>query len=247
MTFQPPPGPGYVAGPNTPGMNPYPGPYPTAGQGSPYGAGPTGFPPAGPSPYPAPGPSSQWNYGQPATNPNAYTPWLDRVLASVIDQIPFLVIFFVGYGVLMGIAAAVASSVDSSGEPSGGAVAFLVVGMFALFAVTLAFPVWNFGYRQGKTGQSLGKQVMKFKVISEKTGQPIGFGMSLVRQLAHVLDSFFYIGYLMPLWDGKRQTIADKMMTTVCVPAPVSAAPPPSPTAFPGPQGGPNPYAYPPR
>lgn len=246
MTFQPPPGPGYIAGPNTPGMNPYPSPYPSAAQGSPYSAGPTGYPPAGPSPYPAPGPSSQWNYGQPATNPNAYTPWLDRVLASVIDQIPFLVIFFVGYGVLMGIAAAVASSVDSSGEPSGGAVAFLVLGMFVLFAVTLAFPVWNFGYRQGKTGQSLGKQVMKFKVVSEKTGQPIGFGMSLVRQLAHVLDSFFYIGYLMPLWDGKRQTIADKALTTVCVPAPVSATPP-SPTAFPGPQGGPNPYAYPPR
>ena len=247
MTFQPPPGPGYIAGPNTPGMNPYPSPYPTAAQGSPYSAGPTGYPPAGPSPYPAPGPSPQWNYGQPATNPNAYTPGLDRVLASVIDQIPFLVIFFVGYGVLMGIAAAVASSADSSGEPSGGAVAFLVLGMFVLFAATLAFPVWNFGYRQGKTGQSLGKQVMKFKVISEKTGQPIGFGMSLVRQLAHVLDSFFYIGYLMPLWDGKRQTIADKMLTTVCVPAPVSAATPPSPTSFPGPQGGPNPYAFPPR
>ena len=245
MTFQPPPGPGYIAGPNTPGMNPYPSPYPSAAQGSPYSSGPTGYPPAGPSPYPAPGPS-QWNYGQPATNPNAYTPWLDRVLASVIDQIPFLVIFFVGYGILMGIAAAVASSADSSGEPSGGAVAFLILGMLVLFAATLAFPVWNFGYRQGKTGQSLGKQVMKFKVVSEKTGQPIGFGMSLVRQLAHVLDSFFYIGYLMPLWDGKRQTIADKALTTVCVPALVSATPPP-PTPFPGPQGGPNPYAYPPR
>lgn len=120
----------------------------------------------------------------------------------------------------MGIAAAVASSADSSGEPSGGAVAFLILGMLVLCAATLAFPVWNFGYRQGKTGQSLGKQVMKFKVVSEKTGQPIGFGMSLVRQLAHVLDSFFYIGYLMPLWDGKRQTIADKALTTVCVPAP---------------------------
>lgn len=246
MTFQPPPGPGYISGPSTPGMNPYPSPYPTAAQGGPYSAGPTGYPPAGPSPYPAAGPSPQWNYGQPVTNPNAYTPWLDRVLASVIDQIPFLVIFFVGYGVLMGVVAAVASSADSSGEPSGGAVALLIVGMLVLFAVTLAFPVWNFGYRQGKTGQSLGKQVMKFKVISEKTGQPIGFGMSLVRQLAHVLDSFFYIGYLMPLWDGKRQTIADKALTTVCVPAPVSATPP-SPPAFPGAQGGPNPYAYPPR
>ena len=39
------------------------------------------------------------------------------------------------------------------------------------------------GYRQGTTGSSIGKSVMKFKVISEKTGQPIGLGMSIVREL----------------------------------------------------------------
>ena len=27
-----------------------------------------------------------------------------------------------------------------------------------------------------------------------------------------------YIGYLFPLWDAKRQTLADKIMTTVCLP-----------------------------
>ena len=78
---------------------------------------------------------------------------------------------------------------------------------------------WNFGYRQGKTGQSIGKSVMKFKVISEKTWQPIGFWLSLVRQIAHNVDQLIcYIGYLFPLWDDKRQTIADKLMNTVCLP-----------------------------
>ena len=43
--------------------------------------------------------------------------------------------------------------------------------------------VWNWGYRQGTTGPSIGKSVMKFKVVSEKTWQPIGFGLSIVRQL----------------------------------------------------------------
>ena len=47
----------------------------------------------------------------------------------------------------------------------------------------------------------------KFRVISEKTEEPIGFGRSIVRQLAHVVDSIIcYIGYLWPLWDAKRQT-----------------------------------------
>ena len=62
--------------------------------------------------------------------------------------------------------------------------------------------IWNYGYRQGTTGSSIGKAVMKFRVVSEKTWQPIGFIRSLLRQLAHALDAFLcYIGYLLPLWD----------------------------------------------
>jgi RDD family/Bacterial protein of unknown function (DUF899) len=81
------------------------------------------------------------------------------------------------------------------------------------------YTIWNWGYRQGTTGSSLGKSMLKFKVVSEKTGQPIGFGMSTVRQITHVVDGLFcYIGYLFPLWDAKRQTLADKIMNTVCLP-----------------------------
>ncbi|HEY1840341.1 MAG TPA: RDD family protein, partial [Mycobacterium sp.] len=79
--------------------------------------------------------------------------------------------------------------------------------------------IGNYGYRQGRTGSSIGKSVLGFQVISEKTGQPIGFSRSLLRQIAHILDAaVFFIGYLLPLFDAKRQTFADKIMTTICVP-----------------------------
>lgn len=75
----------------------------------------------------------------------------------------------------------------------------VIIGYLALFAGN-----------QGATGQSIGKKVMKFQVVSESTGRPIGFGMSLVRQLAQIADGFACcIGYLFPLWDAKRQTFAD--------------------------------------
>ena len=92
--------------------------------------------------------------------------------------------------------------------------------VFALCAIaSLAYGIWNYGYRQGVTGSSIGKSITKFKVISEKTGQPVGFVLSIVRQIAHIVDAAIcYIGYLFPLWDGKRQTLADKIMSTVCVP-----------------------------
>ena len=56
------------------------------------------------------------------------------------------------------------------------------------------------------------------KLIGEQTGQPIGAGMSFVRQLAHIVDSLLcYLGYLWPLWDRKRQTFSDKIMSTVVI------------------------------
>jgi uncharacterized RDD family membrane protein YckC len=60
---------------------------------------------------------------------------------------------------------------------------------------------------------------LKFKVVSENTGQPIGFGLSVLRQITHTVDGvIFYLGYLFPLWTAKRQTLADKIMATVCLP-----------------------------
>jgi uncharacterized RDD family membrane protein YckC len=88
-----------------------------------------------------------------------------------------------------------------------------------LWVMAVAYWIWNLGYRQGRTGSSIGKSVMKCKVVSEKTWQPIGFGLSVVRQIAHYVDQqVCFVGYLWPIWDDKRQTFADKIMATVCVP-----------------------------
>ena len=88
--------------------------------------------------------------------------------------------------------------------------------------VALAYLVWNFGYRQGTTGSSIGKSIMKFKIVSEKTGQPIGFGMSIVRELIYIVAPLpaasFARRVLFPLWDPKRQTLADKIMSTIALP-----------------------------
>jgi uncharacterized RDD family membrane protein YckC len=142
------------------------------------------------------------------------------VLAFLIDYIPVALLTGIGaiFLVTMQKVETVCITDDSAtgnNGPSGLA--------WALFAVTtliaLAYGIWNYGLRQGNTGSSVGKAIMKFKVVSEATGQPIGFGMSIVRQIAHAIDgAICYIGYLFPLWDAKRQTIADKLIKTICVP-----------------------------
>lgn len=204
---------------------------PTAGpdpQHPPQGAHPPPPPPPGGG-YPPPPPSAG-GYAPPPPGPairglppHAYTPWVTRVLAFIVDYIPYAIIVGIGWLVLVGteqtacvtdISRYAVDQLCASGYSRFGVTTFWLAQL-----VGFAYVVWNYGYRQGITGSSIGKSLMKFKVVSENTGQPIGFGMSILRQLAHLLDSIiFCIGYLLPLWDAKRQTIADKVMSTVCLP-----------------------------
>jgi uncharacterized RDD family membrane protein YckC len=86
--------------------------------------------------------------------------------------------------------------------------------------VGLAFLVWNSGYRQGRSGQSLGKSALGTRLVSAQSGEPVGFGRAFGRQVAHLLDGVpLGLGYLWPLWDEQRQTFADKVCSTLVVQA----------------------------
>jgi uncharacterized RDD family membrane protein YckC len=133
----------------------------------------------------------------------AYSDWITRVGAYLIDAVPVIAVW-----VVFGIIAAIARS-----------------GVFDIFlyliavAGSLAFQVYN-RWILGGQGQTIGKRYLKIKLVSEDTGQPIGTLNAFLRDLAHIVDGAICdIGYLFPLWDAKRQTIADKIMKTVVIPA----------------------------
>ena len=193
------------------------------------------YPPSAPPPplpgggsYPPPPPPSG-SYVPPPPGPairalptEAYTPWLTRVAAFVIDILPYLALHGIGSAIyfLTQQTSCVTDITEytvnkyCASQPS-------TIGLLAqslAILAGLAYLIWNWGYRQGTTGSSLGKSVMKAKVVSEVTGRPLGFGMSIVRQLAHLVDAAVLIGFLFPLWDAKRQTLADKIMATVVLP-----------------------------
>ena len=126
------------------------------------------------------------------------------MLAALIDG----AIMLGGYIIVFIVAAIFGKIASALG------VLVLLVGYLAV----LALVIWNQVIVQGNTGQSIGKKQIGIKLISEQTGQPLGPGMTFVRQIAHVLDSIpCFIGYLWPLWDAKKQTFADKIMTSIVV------------------------------
>ncbi|HET9898610.1 MAG TPA: RDD family protein [Streptosporangiaceae bacterium] len=141
--------------------------------------------------------------GAPASQ---YSDWIHRVGAYVIDGLPSIAIFIVAYILLI---------IFSAIHVGFLGVLFFLVGIIASFA----WGVYN-RWILGGQGQSLGKKQLNMRLLSEETGQPIGTLNAFLRDICHVVDGIIcYVGYLFPLWDEKRQTLADKIMKTVVVPA----------------------------
>jgi uncharacterized RDD family membrane protein YckC len=222
MTDQSPPPPGnYPPPPPPPGG--YPPPPPPHGGGYPP-------PPSAGGGYQAPQAAAEYPPAAgagPALPQEAYTPWGTRVLAYLIDYIPYAIILGIGWGLLLGTRET-ACTTDTSEYDLG---EFCATGASTLGQVSIAlagliafvYLIWNLGYRQGTTGSSIGKSIMKFKIVSEKTGQPIGFGMSVVRELLYLVAAgicgiLWLVAVLFPLWDAKRQTLVDKIISTIALP-----------------------------
>jgi uncharacterized RDD family membrane protein YckC len=166
------------------------------------------LPPPPPPNYGAPsGFDGQPNFGQPmAPAAVPFASWGQRVAATLLDSL-MVSILYIPLIIIVLILGAISSTL-------GGL--FAVIGYLALFGL---FVYWF--YLTGTTGQSPGKKVMGIQVVNANTGQFIGGGMGIVRQLVHFVDgAICYIGYLFPLWDAKKQTIADKIMTTVVIAGP---------------------------
>ena len=147
-------------------------------------------------------------YSNPASTPTSnvgYASWIQRVGAYLIDAlvtVPFSV-------------AAVVFGQET--DPVTKVPSYSTI-YWVLSAVGIALWGFNRWYLAGKTGQSWGRKVLGIRLVGEATGQPIGAGMAFVRDLAHIVDSVIcLIGYLFPLWDAKKQTIADKLVKTLVV------------------------------
>ncbi|MEC3977208.1 RDD family protein [Amycolatopsis sp. H20-H5] len=173
---------------------------------NPYGQQPFGQPPGGQQqpgygqPYGQPAP-----YGYPGQPPfgglrQDYANWGQRAGAYLIDLAPMLGVMLVGYLVMIG------------SNIVGGII--VVIGLFG----GLGWTIYNRWIQGGNTGQSLGKRVLKIKLLKEETGQPLGAGMAFVRDLAHFVDNVAcYLGWLWPAWDPKSQTFSDKIVGTIVV------------------------------
>ncbi|MGO9456834.1 MAG: RDD family protein [Acidimicrobiales bacterium] len=215
-SWQPPPGswpPPPPTGPAQP-----PGTYP------PYGSSPAGGygPPGGPMPPPYPA-GSGWQPAQPATELAAYPARLGGWLIDfVILFVVYLVVAVVFRAVHFGRIAV--TTTTSSGAQQRGHLS--VIAWLVQIAVVLLYGALFCGSERGQTP---GMMAVSVKAVDGQTGGPIGFWRALARgSFEWLLWVVFFIPWvidmLFPLWDGRHQTLHDKVSGTVVVKT--SVAPP---------------------
>lgn len=168
-----------------------------------------------PPPAPPPPPSSPpppGGYGAAPGPERPYSPW-----GTYAEWGPRALGLLIDYGIGVGgwlaiwIVALILGAISNA--------LFVIVILLGGLALT-AFHIW-IAVQVGQTGASPGMRVIGLRCVGKTTGQPIGGGLGFVRSLAHIIDSLIcYIGWLFPLWDREKQTIADKVMSTVVVEAP---------------------------
>ncbi len=104
--------------------------------------------------------------------------------------------------------------------PTGGT--WAAAGVLAL--VGLAAIIWLYVYyfrREGHTGQTWGRKAASIRLVDATTGGPIGPGRSFGRYLfaSFISGNVCLLGYLWALWDPRKQTWHDKVVTSVVVKA----------------------------
>ena len=94
-------------------------------------------------------------------------------------------------------------------------------GVFGILVVMCFLWLIYFTYFEGTTGQTIGKKVVRIKVIKED-GSKCDFGSALVRNILRIIDHlpFLYIlGIILIAATDKKQRLGDMLGKTIVVKA----------------------------
>jgi uncharacterized RDD family membrane protein YckC len=162
-----------------------------------------------------PMPPGAWETSEPAetTRPD-YASWGARAGAWILDNlllaIPWAiaVVFFVA-----------AASAEDRGEDAGSL--WVLGGLTALAALIIPFVYFSI-LNGNERGQTLGKRVAGVRVRQQDGVSPLGTGRALGRYaftaaVGAFLGPLILVDYLWPLWDGQKQTLHDKVVSSIVV------------------------------
>lgn len=129
----------------------------------------------------------------------SYGHWVLRVISFVLDELVIVPFVAVGYVLI-----------------AQGTTGWITFGT-TIVAYGMSIGFYNRCIRMGETGQSWGKLITGTKLVSERTGEPLGVGNVIIREMCHSVDFVLVVGSLFPLFDVRRQSLGDKIAGSVVV------------------------------
>ena len=92
------------------------------------------------------------------------------------------------------------------------------LAVLALYCTAILFYLVFVIRAQSKSGAWLDMKIMQIKLVDENTLEPLSYKRATLRSLAALLNSATLgFGYLLPFFNEKKQTLADKLCKTVVV------------------------------
>ena len=229
MTEPPDAGPPYPGSPYPPPPYPPP-PYPSAQY---PGQGPTGYQAPPPGMYGRPpgmyGPPPGYPVAPPAVAPDGQplAGFGDRLVARLLDGLilgGFAAVLFVPLLIIV-ITMANSVQVDDRGQlTNGGPVVVVFLLLYAGWILLILAGTYVYEVElMWRTGQTVGKRVMKIRVIPLPPGAPLTRGASAKRWAVYqivgaIVPVFSWVDGLWQLWDKPfQQCLHDKAADTVVV------------------------------
>jgi uncharacterized RDD family membrane protein YckC len=149
--------------------------------------------------------------------------WGARVGAALLDGLILLIPFALLAAIIFSTAdvdwRALGDRVETDTLTSNDVEALAVIGltMLSFFIVTMLYKP----LMEGRNGQTLGKMWVKIRVVRADDGTRIGYGKAFLRWFISTIFSAIsllnLLNYLWPLWDDSKQTLHDKVASTIVV------------------------------
>jgi uncharacterized RDD family membrane protein YckC len=136
-----------------------------------------------------------------------YTGLVTRAIALVVDALIIQIVALVT-GAVVGLLVSVLhvpDTVDTIIKAAGGA-------LYLVWAASYFVFFWS------TTGQTTGAFVMRFRVLSDRTGEPLSIPRAIVRFVGLILATIpFFAGFWPVLFTRRRRGLPDWMAGTVVI------------------------------
>ncbi|MDY1590845.1 MAG: RDD family protein [Methanofastidiosum sp.] len=141
--------------------------------------------------------------------------WLSHEHAGFLPRFVAWIIDTIILGIVVRIIAIPFGTSYSYGYDMGYNTGFNLGGIGT--AITVLISLAYYVYLDGMQGATIGKKVMKLKVVGTNGAMPIGLGPGAIRWLIKMIPLLNLVAYIWILFDAEKQGLHDKIANTFVV------------------------------